>query len=102
VSLTLSQPATITLTVAAGRPGRRHGSACVAFRNRRLRANCTRFVALAGRRTLRLLSGKSAFTLTTLWNGRSLRPGSYQLGVIALDAQGNRVGPVTARFTVAR
>jgi len=99
VSVTLTQAATLTVNVQAGRPGRRHGSTCSPLR-RRQHASCTRFVTLAGHGTLRLKAGTSAFSLSTLLNGRRLEPGSYRLALIALDAQGNRVGPVVANFAV--
>jgi hypothetical protein len=42
------------------------------------------------------------FTLTPSFGGRALAPGSYRLAVTALDAQGNRVGPLTPAFRVTR
>jgi YVTN family beta-propeller protein len=102
ISLRLTQPATVTLRVQVARPGRRRGSQCVAFHSPRARANCRRYVTVAGHRTLKLRAGTNTFTLSTVWNRRSLRPGSYRLTVVALDAHGNRVGPVAGLFTVAR
>ena len=100
-TLRLSRPATLTVAVEAGRPGRRRGSQCVAPR-RPLHQRCTRYVAVRGSRTLRAHAGAYAFTLTRRFAGRTLRPGRYRLAVVARDAAGNRVGPLTARFTVAR
>jgi hypothetical protein len=100
-TLRLSLPATLTVSVEAGRPGRRRGSQCVAPR-RSLHQRCTRYVALRGSRTLRAHAGAYAFRLTRRFAGRTLRPGRYRLAVVARDAAGNRVGPLTARFTVAR
>ena len=102
VSLRLSRPATLTVTVQAGRAGRRIGSRCVApTRALRRRASCTRYVELRGRRMLRG-SGTVRFTLTRRFAGRTLKPGRYRLAIVALDAAGNRVGPRTASFTVPR
>jgi hypothetical protein len=42
------------------------------------------------------------FTLSAVFAGSPLAPGSCRLAVIALDADGNRVGPVTAAFRVTR
>jgi hypothetical protein len=103
VTVTLTRPAQLTAIAQQGRPGRRRGSACVAptRANRRARA-CTRFVALPRRRILPASSTTVRFTLSTGFGGaRALRPGSYRLALSALDAQGNRVGPVTASFRVA-
>jgi hypothetical protein len=101
VTLRLSLPATLTVTVQAARDGRRSGSKCVAPR-RGLQRRCTRYVALHGARTVRARAGTFAFTLTRRFAGRTLRPGRYRLAITALDAAGNRVGPLTATFTVAR
>jgi hypothetical protein len=57
-------------------------------------------VALAGQRVLHLPAGTSSFRLGTLWAGRTLASADYRLALDVLDAQGNRVGPVTARFSV--
>jgi hypothetical protein len=100
--VTLSRPATVTLGVQIARPGRRLGSRCVPLTRPRRRATCDRFVALRGQRALRLASGTSAFTFTPVFAGRTLRPGRYRLSLTARDADGNRVGPVTAVFAVIR
>ncbi len=98
VSLTLSRPATLTVTTQAARAGRRSGSRCVKPTARlRRRARCTYYVALAGQRTVRG-SGTVRFTLK---RGK-LKPGGYRLAIIALDTSGNRVGPSTIAFDVRR
>ncbi|HEY0345803.1 MAG TPA: hypothetical protein VGC59_14205 [Solirubrobacteraceae bacterium] len=104
VRLTLSQPAKVTVTVAAGRSGVRRGSKCIAPPRKRTRHDrpCTRFVTLRGARTVTLNRGRVAFTLTPAFAGRVLRPGRYRLDLVALDANANRVGPVSARFRVVR
>jgi DNA-binding beta-propeller fold protein YncE len=102
VSLTLTRAARLTITVEAGKPGRRHGSQCLRLTRLHRRATCTRYVPLLGRRTLSLPAGASTFTLTPALRGRPLKPGAYRLSLVALDSDGNRVGPVTARFTVTR
>ncbi|MDA0161149.1 NHL repeat-containing protein [Solirubrobacter ginsenosidimutans] len=102
VSLRLSRPATLTVTLQVARDGRRRGSRCVApTRALRHRARCTRYVSLRGHRTLKA-SGAYAFTLTRRFAGLTLKPGKYRVAVTALDAAGNRVGPATAAFTVRR
>ncbi len=102
VRLTLSRPAKVTVTIAVARKGVRRGSRCVAPpRKRRKGARaCTRFVTRRGTRTVSLNSGPRSFTLTPRFAGRTLPAGSYRLDVVALDASGNRVGPVGARLRV--
>jgi YVTN family beta-propeller protein len=104
VTMTLSRPATVTATVALGRPGVRRGSHCVARPRRPKRSDrpCTRFVARPGKRTLRLNAGVQRFILTPTFAGRQLAPGRYQLLLVALDANANRVGPVSRAFRVVR
>ena len=101
VTVTLSRPATLTIGVEQGRPGRRQGSTCrpVTRANRRQR-RCTRFVALRRSRTLRQPSTSVQFTLTPDFAGPPLPPGSYHLTIAALDPDGNRVGPLRANFRV--
>jgi YVTN family beta-propeller protein len=104
VTMALSRPATVTATVAIGRGGVRHGSQCVAPPRKRKRSDrpCARFVVRPGRRTLRLNSGVQHFTLTPTFAGRQLALGRYRLLLVALDANANRVGPLSRAFTVAR
>jgi DNA-binding beta-propeller fold protein YncE len=99
VSLRLTRAATLTVTVQAARDGRRSGSRCVAPR-RGLHTRCTRDVTLHGSRHLHVRAGTATFTLSRRFAGRTLRAGRYRLAITALDASGNRVGPVTASFTV--
>jgi hypothetical protein len=102
--MTLSRPATVTATVAIGRPGVRRGSQCVA-RPRRPRKSdrpCTRFIARPGKRTLRLNAGVQHFTLTPTFAGHQLALGRYQLLLVALDSNANRVGPVSRAFRMLR
>jgi DNA-binding beta-propeller fold protein YncE len=102
VTVVLTRPATLTARVLAGRPGRRSGSSCVAVtrRNRRARP-CTRFVATTRTRTLRPGARTMTFTLTATFGARrALAAGSYRLGVVAVDAGGNRAGPRLASFRV--
>jgi DNA-binding beta-propeller fold protein YncE len=100
----MTRPASVTVGVLAGRPGRRAGSSCVAVtrRNRRARA-CTRFVATARRRVLRPATATVRLRVTAAFGAsRALTPGSYRLSVTAADAEGNRSGPRTVSFRVVR
>jgi hypothetical protein len=103
-TVVLTRPATLTVRVLAGRPGRRSGSSCVAptRANRRARP-CTRFVPTSRRRTVGPGASTVRFTVTATFAARrALARGSYRLAVVAVDADGNRSGPRTASFRVAR
>jgi YVTN family beta-propeller protein len=104
VTMRLSRPATVTATVALGRPGVRRGSQCVARPRRPRRSDrpCTRFVVRPGRRTLRLNAGVQHFTLTPTFAKRQLPLGRYRLLLVALDASAHRVGPLSRAFRVLR
>ncbi|MDX6701703.1 MAG: hypothetical protein QOF26_1929 [Baekduia sp.] len=104
-TVVLSRPATLTVMVQQGRPGRRAGSSCVAVtRANRRRTRCTRFVTIPRRRTLAAGAATVRFTVTATFgtSAKALAPGSYRLALLALDSNGNRVGPRTVSFRVAR
>ena len=104
VSMTLSRPATITASVEVRRPGVRRGSRCVAppRKHSKRDRSCTRYVRRKGSRKVKLTSARRSFTLTPTFAGRALPLGRYRLSLTALDANANRVGPLTARFRVVR
>jgi DNA-binding beta-propeller fold protein YncE len=104
VTLRLSRPATVSATIAIARPGVRRGSQCKTPPRKRRKSDrvCTRFVTLAGKRTLRFDSGTKRFTLTPTFAGHALALGRYRLLLVALDANANRVGPVSRAFKVVR
>jgi hypothetical protein len=103
VTAVLTRPATVTALVQQGRAGRRQGSKCVRpTRANRRRAVCTRFVDLRRSRTLPAPATTLRFTLTPAFGGAQLAPGSYRLALTALDADGNRVGPVAVSFRITR
>jgi DNA-binding beta-propeller fold protein YncE len=104
VSVTLSRPAKVKISVAKARGGVRRGSKCVAPPRRRSARNrrCVRYVVLKRTRTVSLTSGRRSFTLTAVFANRSLVLGRHRLSLTALDSGGARVGPVNAAFRVAR
>ena len=103
-TVVLTRPARLTATVQQGRPGRRAGSSCVVpTRSNRRRPPCTRFVPIARRRVLAPGAATVRFTVTASFGAtRPLALGSYRLAVVAVDADGNRVGPRTVGFRVVR
>jgi YVTN family beta-propeller protein len=104
VSLRLSRPAKITATVATAAPGVRRGSECVVAPRKRKPSDrvCRRYVVRPGQQKLTFNSGLRRFTLTPLFAKHQLPIGHYRLQLVALDANGNRVGPVNRAFSVAR
>ena len=104
VAMTLSRPATVTVTIEVPRAGVRRGSRCIAppRKHSKRDRSCTRYVRRAGSRKVKLGSGRRSFTLTPLFAGRTLPTGRYRISLTALDTSANRVGPLTARFRVVR
>jgi DNA-binding beta-propeller fold protein YncE len=98
----LTRPATVTVRVLFGLPGRRAGSACVSptRRNRRARA-CTYFIRSTRSKTYKPTTRTIAFMVSSSFGAaRALGRGSYALSVTAVDAEGNRSGPRTVSFKV--
>lgn len=104
VGMTLSRPATITVTIEVPRTGVRRGSRCIAPPRKRSKRDrsCTRYLPRKASRTVKLGSGRRGFTLTPRFAGRTLPTGRYRISLTALDTGASRVGPLTARFRVVR
>jgi hypothetical protein len=100
--LTLSEQATITVTVDRALKGRRVGSRCVAPTPRNEdRPRCTRR-RRAGRVTARGTNGRNVITLRGIVRGRRLAPGRYRLTIRARDSAGQRSSPVVLTVTVVK
>ena len=100
LSFELSEAATVTLTIARRKTGRRVGGRCRAqTRANRSRPRCTRYVTVGSLRR-NGLAGPNSLTFSGRVNGRALRSGSYRLTLRARDAAGNRSAPRTVAFTV--
>lgn len=100
VSLTVSEPSTVTFTAQRLRSGRRVGGRCVArTRANRRRAACKRATRAGGSVALKLPAGRSVVG----FSGRlksALSPGRYRLVAIARDAAGNASVAKRTGFTV--
>jgi hypothetical protein len=103
IRYTLSEPATVVITMARELAGRRSGKRCVKS-TRRLarRRRCTRFVTVgkltrrsqpAGERTLAFSGGIGR---------RALKPGRYRATIVASDASRNVGRRKITSFTVVR
>lgn len=103
IRFTLSEPATVRLTVSGGAPGRRVAGRCrMPSRRNRGRKRCVRRLSFG---TL-TRSGRPAGMQSLAWSGRigrkALRPRRYTLSVRATDAAGNRSAARTLRFRIVR
>jgi uncharacterized delta-60 repeat protein len=103
VTYTLSEPATATFTVERRAAGRSAGSRCVkpTGKNRK-RGRCVRWLPVKGSFTHAGNGGPNAFTFTGRIGGKKLRPGPYQLVLVAVDAAGNRSAPKLATFKIVK
>jgi hypothetical protein len=92
---TLSQAASVTMTVVARRSGRRRRGACVARTTR-----CTRLVPLG---TIKVTgrAGANRISFSGRLKGRALHPGSYILRLVAA-ANGKSSRTEMANFTIKR
>jgi virginiamycin B lyase len=97
IRYTLSEPASVTLTVARAVGGRKVGGRCVkAKRSNRNRKRCTRFVK--AKPTIRQADRKAGQNRVSLT--ARMRPGPYRLSLTARDLAGNRSAQLSTRIEV--
>lgn len=100
-TFSLSEAATVTVTVERLRRGRRAGGRCLpAKRKPPARAACTKATRVS-QMTRVAPAGAARVTIGVRRGKRTLPAGSYRVTVSAVDAAGNRSTPATARFTIA-
>lgn len=98
--MTLSEPASLAITVQRITTGRRSGGACRAATRRLRHAKpCTRYVAV-GTITAARGAGPAGVNVGPKVGRRTLAAGRYRLVVVATDAAGNHAAPAAVRFTV--
>ena len=103
LSLGLSEPATLRFTVRRKAAGRRVRGRCAApRRSNRRRPRCTRRVQVGTTVTRAVPAGDARLRFTGRSSGRALRPGSYTLVVVAIDAAGNASRTATLAFRIVR
>jgi streptogramin lyase len=101
LTFTLSEAATLKVQVSAPRPGRKVNGNCTApGKSNRHKPACRRYVPL-GTLSYNAKSGANRFAFSGRVAGHTLKPGSYRLSAIALDAAGNGSSPAKASFTIA-
>jgi hypothetical protein len=98
IALTLSVPATVTLTFARLVPGRESHGRCAAVNQRGRRCVLSRAM---GRMTITARAGRNALRFTgRLPHARALAPGRYRLTAIAHTVGGGSSPPRTINFTI--
>jgi hypothetical protein len=100
VRYTLSEPATVTLTVEQSLKGHRKGRRCGKWRKRHARAG--KRGVKKGALTRSGQSGANQLGFSGRLGRKKLSPGSYSLVVRGTDAAGNRSRAETVRFTILR
>ena len=100
---TLSEPASVKLTIQRALPGRRSGRRCVKPRRAlQSRKRCTRYVPSGTLVRAGLAAGARRVSFSGRIGRRALRPGAYRALIVATDLAGNRGRRVTLRFRVVR
>jgi hypothetical protein len=96
----LSEPASVTITMARKAPGRRVGKSCRApSQTNRARRHCTRYKTV-GTLKRQGLQGPNGVAFTGRIGRKALKPRAYRASVKARDAAGNVSSPSTAGFTI--
>jgi hypothetical protein len=99
---TLSEPASISVTIRRLLSGRRVAKHCVAAtRKNRKKPKCTRVVTVRSLTITGLKVGPNRRVVTARDSKRKLLPpGSYEVTVVAKDPAGNRSSSRTSHFTI--
>jgi hypothetical protein len=99
----LSEAATATLRIDRLLPGRKVGRSCKKpTRKNRKAKRCLRPVKAGTLTRKNLKAGKVSIAFSGRIGKKKLRPGSYQVTVVAKDAAGNRSKPAPATFRIVR
>ncbi|HTT94138.1 MAG TPA: hypothetical protein VMF55_05660 [Solirubrobacterales bacterium] len=100
LGFSLSEAATVTVTIALKAPGRRAGKNCVAPGKAKPGAKrCIRYQP-KGQLPLVGKAGENKLAFSGKVGGKPLAAGSYQASLVAKDAAGNASPAATASFTI--
>ena len=100
LKLSLSEAATVTVTIARSAPGRKAGHRCVApTRSNKSAKKCTRYLPKGALRR-KLNQGAAAIPFSGRIGKKALSPGGYRATLTAQDAAGNLSQSKSARFTI--
>lgn len=101
VAFSLSEPATVRLTIERRARGRKPGRKCVAPRPRNRGArSCVRWSKVGGQIERAGVAGSNGFRFTGRLRSRKLAPGSYRAVAVATDAAGNPSSVKSRAFNV--
>jgi hypothetical protein len=102
LGFTLSEAATIKLTITGGAAGKRVKGRCVKpTRANRRASKCTRTVTL-GSASKAVPAGAVSLRFSGRAAGKALKRGKYTARFVATDAAGNASAAVTAKFTIVK
>lgn len=100
---TLSESATVVVTLSRVLAGRKVGKKCVAPNKKyKTRVACIRSVTNKKRLVINSLAGANKRNFPGKWAGKRLAAGSYTLTLVATDASGNAGAPVVVKFLIVR
>lgn len=101
LSFSLSEPATVRLTIQRAAQGRRSGKRCLAPRRQTRRAaRCIRYVRVRGTLTYHAAAGRNTVTLSGRVSSRALKPSRYRLLAVATDRAGNTSARRQIHFSI--
>ncbi len=101
IRFTLSEAATVRLTIERKAAGRKRGGKCVRpTRALRSAKRCTRFVKVGTLTRRDLAAGKRSLRFSGRLGRKALSPGAYRVRVVATDSMGAKSTPRRSKFTV--
>lgn len=101
LSFSLSEDATVTLTVQRRATGRREGGVCKApTRAKRRSKPCARYVSVKGSVSFQAKAGKVIVRFSGRIGGRALKAGRYRLAAVPRDAADNTGSAKRVSFTI--
>jgi hypothetical protein len=99
---TLSEPATVTISIDQAQTGRRKGSSCVKQTSKNRKAKkCTYYVS-KGAISRAGTVGPNALPFSGRIGTKALKPGSYRAVLGAVDSAGNRSALKTVAFKIVK
>jgi hypothetical protein len=99
---TLSEPATVAVTIEQAQSGRRKGSSCVKQTSKNRKAKkCTRYVR-QGAISRAGIAGPNALPFSGRIGKKALKPGSYRAVIVAADSAGNRSSAKSIAFKIVK
>jgi hypothetical protein len=98
---TLSEPATVKISIRRVVPGRRDGNRCVKATKRLRRAeSCTRKLVFIGSLSRSSPAGATSVPFGGRIGSKRLRPARYQATLVATDAAGNASSAAKMPFRI--